>query len=61
MTRIEKFGQLLDWVEQGEEVIITRHGKEVARLVPVRAGFNWEEPRRRPAVSLVLDTSATLA
>ena len=28
-----KFGQLLDWVEQGEEVAITRHGKEVARLV----------------------------
>jgi len=29
-----KLGQLLDLVEQGEEVIITRHGKEVARLVP---------------------------
>jgi prevent-host-death family protein len=35
-----RFGQLLDWVEQGEEVTITRHGKEVARLVPARAGFN---------------------
>jgi prevent-host-death family protein len=29
-----KLGQLLDLVEQGEEVVITRHGKEVARLVP---------------------------
>jgi prevent-host-death family protein len=29
-----KLGQLLDWVEQGEEVTITRHGREVARLVP---------------------------
>ena len=29
-----KFGQLLDGVEHGEEVTITRHGKEVARLVP---------------------------
>jgi prevent-host-death family protein len=29
-------GQLLDLVEQGEEVVITRHGKAVARLVPVR-------------------------
>jgi len=29
-----KFGQLLDWVERGEEISITRHGKEVARLVP---------------------------
>jgi prevent-host-death family protein len=31
-----RLGQLLDLVEQGEEVTITRHGKEVARLVPVR-------------------------
>ena len=31
-----KLGQLLDLVEQGEEVTITRHGKKVARLVPVR-------------------------
>jgi prevent-host-death family protein len=31
-----KLGQLLDLVEQGEEVTITRHGKEVARLVPAR-------------------------
>ena len=31
-----KLGQLLDLVEQGEEVTITRHGREVARLVPVR-------------------------
>ena len=32
-----KLGQLLDLVEQGEEITITRHGKEVARLVPVRS------------------------
>ena len=25
-----KFDQLLDWVERGEEITITRHGKEVA-------------------------------
>jgi prevent-host-death family protein len=31
-----KLGQLLDLVEQGEEITITRHGKEVARLVPLR-------------------------
>jgi len=29
-----KLGHLLDLVEQGAEVIITRHGKDVARLVP---------------------------
>jgi prevent-host-death family protein len=31
-----RLGQLLDLVEQGEVVVITRHGKEVARLVPAR-------------------------
>lgn len=29
-----RFGQLLERVAQGEEVIITRHEKPVARLVP---------------------------
>jgi prevent-host-death family protein len=29
-----KLGQLLDWVEAGEEIVITRRGKAVARLVP---------------------------
>ena len=29
-----KLGHLLDLVEQGEEVTITRHGKDVARIVP---------------------------
>jgi antitoxin (DNA-binding transcriptional repressor) of toxin-antitoxin stability system len=28
-----KLGQLLDWVEAGEEVIITRRGRVVAKLV----------------------------
>jgi len=27
-------GALLDCVERGEEIVITRHGKPVARLVP---------------------------
>jgi prevent-host-death family protein len=29
-----RLGALLDRVMQGEEIIITRHGKPVARLVP---------------------------
>lgn len=29
-----RFGTLLDWVERGEEVVITRRGKVVARIVP---------------------------
>ena len=28
------FGALLDRVQRGEEIIITRHGEPVARLVP---------------------------
>jgi prevent-host-death family protein len=40
-----RLGQLLDLVERGEEVVITRHGKEVARLVPPKTGFNRSEAR----------------
>jgi prevent-host-death family protein len=40
-----KLGQLLDLVERGEEITITRHGKEVARLVPVRPIRSREEAR----------------
>jgi prevent-host-death family protein len=40
-----RFGQLLDWVEDGEEVVITRHGREVARLVPARHGIDRDEAR----------------
>jgi prevent-host-death family protein len=40
-----RLGQLLDLVERGEEITITRHGKEVARLVPVRPIRSREEAR----------------
>ena len=33
-------GALLDRVERGEEVVITRHGKPVARLVPNVGGID---------------------
>jgi prevent-host-death family protein len=35
-----KLSWLLDRVEQGEEIIITRHGRPVARLVPANAGID---------------------
>jgi prevent-host-death family protein len=38
-----KLGQLLDLVERGEEIVITRHGREVARLLPVRSVRNREQ------------------
>ncbi len=37
-----KLGQLLDWVEAGEEVIITRRGKAVARMVSADTVFDRE-------------------
>jgi len=40
-----KLGQLLDLVELGEEIIITRHGKVVARLVPPKPAFSRDQAR----------------
>ena len=34
-----RLGALLDLVEQGEEVLITRHGKPAARLVAAVSGY----------------------
>lgn len=42
-----KFGQLLDRVEHGEEITITRHGKEIARLVPAGVASTARKPVRR--------------
>ncbi len=36
-------GALLDRVEQGEEIVITRHGKPIARLVPSQGGTNRQQ------------------
>lgn len=40
-----KLSELLDLAERGEEIVITRHGKEVARLVPPQRRPNPEEAR----------------
>ncbi len=44
-----RLGQLLDWVEAGEEVVITRRGKVVARMVPPNMAFDRERGRRAAA------------
>jgi prevent-host-death family protein len=44
-----RLGQLLDWVEAGEEVIITRRGKAVARMVSPDAAFDRERAREAAA------------
>ena len=38
-------GALLDRVEAGEEIVITRHGKPVAKLVPNTDGCDREQVR----------------
>ncbi len=40
-----RLGQLLDWVEAGEEVVITRRGKPVARMISPRATFDRDGRR----------------
>jgi prevent-host-death family protein len=45
-------GSLLDLVEKGEEVAITRRGKRVARLVP-DTGHRDREKARRAAEDII--------
>jgi len=42
---MDKLGALLGHVEKGEEIILLRHGKEVARIVPPK-----EEPKPLPSL-----------
>jgi len=46
-----KLGALLDAVERGEEITITRRGKPIARLVPPAATFDW--PRSKAAATRI--------
>jgi prevent-host-death family protein len=41
-----KLSALLFQVEHGAEIIITRRGKAVARLVPAEPGFDRKEAKR---------------
>ena len=43
-----RFGELLDRVVRGEEIVITRHEKAVTRLVP-EGGANLEHTRQAVA------------
>jgi len=42
---------LLDRVEHGEQITITKHGRPVARLVPVKRS---DQERRREAIARLL-------
>jgi prevent-host-death family protein len=54
-----KLSMLLDWVEAGEEVLITRHGRPVARLVPDRPGLDAD--KARAAAARIRARAATLS
>lgn len=45
----DKVSEVIASVEAGEEVIITRHGKEAARIVPIES---TDERRRRAREAL---------
>jgi prevent-host-death family protein len=51
-------GSLLDRVERGEEVVITRHGKPVARLVPNTGGI--DRLQARTALDRIRERAITL-
>ncbi len=55
-----KLGTLLDWVANGEEVLITRHGKAVARLVPAIPSFNRDKARQAARSLLEASRGVTL-
>ena len=44
-----KWSELLDQVERGAEIVITRRGKAVAKLVPPEPGFDREKAKRAVA------------
>lgn len=41
-----KLSALVDRVEHGAEIVITRRGKPVAKLVPAEPGFDREKAKR---------------
>ena len=50
-----KLGTLLDWVEAGDEVVITRRGRAVARLVSANGQHDRLAARR--AADALLETT----
>ena len=55
-----KLGAILDLVENGEEVVITRHGKAVAKLVPAVVSFDRAKARQAAQGLLATRRGCTL-
>ncbi len=47
--------ELVARAERGEEVVITRHNKAVAKIVPVTPSRNRDASRRKRAIAELLD------
>lgn len=52
------FGKLLDLAEAGEEVVITRHGRPVARLIPDRGITPEQREAARAAAKRIRERAA---
>lgn len=55
-----KFGTLLDWVGNGDEVLITRRGKLAARMALDAPGFNRDLAKEAAKGIIELSKTATL-
>ena len=53
-------GALLDRVERGEEIVIIRRGKPIAKLVPANAAFDRAKARRAVAGLIEASRGITL-
>ena len=53
------FSELLEKVEAGQEITITKHGTPVARLVPMQ--LKTTRPERRAAIEGIKKLSATVS
>jgi prevent-host-death family protein len=56
-----RLGALLDRAERGEEIVITRRGKPVAKLGPAGPGFDRAKARRAVAGLLEASRGITLS
>jgi prevent-host-death family protein len=53
--------ELVARAEAGEEVIITRHNKPVARIVPMQQSASFDAERRRKAVAALQQIGRDIA
>jgi prevent-host-death family protein len=55
-----RLAALLDEVERGGEVVITRRGKPIARVIPAVPGFDRDKARRAAAGLRAMSKGQTL-